>query len=260
MKIDVYSATGTKTGSMELPASMFGVPVKNGLIHQAVIMQQSNRRNPIAHVKSRGEVQGSTKKLYAQKHTGRARRGSVRSPLLRGGGKAFGPRNVANFTKNMPKSMRHAALFACLSLQAKKGVIMGLESYPDTVKTKDLVVLIKKLPIDFGRRVLLVLPERHNGLHLSARNVPSVKTVLASYLNPEDVVNSRYIILLKGAVEKAEETFGKKDGTKLTKKKAPIAAEPKKKVVKTTKKTTKKAAPKKTAAKKETKKSASTKA
>lgn len=207
MKIDVYTALGTKKGSLELPAVMFEAPIRKGLMHLALVRQQSNRRHPIAHVKHRGEIAGSTKKLFQQKGTGRARRGPIRSPLLRGGGKAFGPRNEANFRKEMPKKMRRAALFSCLSLRAKEGAILGLEDYPDEVKTKTCLALLKKLPIELGRKITIVLPRRHRGLELSARNLPGVKTLLAGYLNPEDVLGSKNIIFLVEAVRVAEETF-----------------------------------------------------
>lgn len=219
MNIDVFSNTGSKVKSLELPASLFGAPINWGLMHQAVIRQQGNRRQSGAHVKTRAEVQGSTKKMFAQKHTGNARRGSVRSPLLRGGGKAFGPRNVANYTQDMPKKMRHAALRSCLSLQAGKGAIIAIESYPDTIKTKALSDLLKKLPLEHGRKMLLVSPAAHRALALSARNLPGVKTVYASYLNPEDILNSKHIIFLADAIDEAERVFGKKESTaKLTKK------------------------------------------
>jgi large subunit ribosomal protein L4 len=105
MKVDLFTATGTKKGSLELPASMFEVEVNKGLMHLALVRQQSNRRNPIAHARHRGEMVGSTRKLYQQKHTGQARRGASRSPLLKGGGKSFGPRNEANFVKDMPRKI-----------------------------------------------------------------------------------------------------------------------------------------------------------
>ncbi len=209
MKIDVYSATGTKKSTLELPAELFEARINMDLMHQAVLMQQSNRRNAIAHVKNRGEVRGSTRKVYDQKHTGRARRGPVRSPLLRGGGKAFGPRSDANFTKNMPKNMRHAALVSCLSKQAKNGAIFGLESYPETVKTKAFHGLLQKLPVQIGRRILFVLPVKHDALHMSSRNVPRVKVITAAYLNPEDILLARSIVFVGDAVEKAAEIFGK---------------------------------------------------
>ncbi len=211
MNIDIYTATGTKKGSLELPAALFEAPINKGLMHLALIRQQSNRRNSIAHVKHRGEVVGSTKKMFQQKGTGRARRGPGRSPLLRGGGKAWGPRNEANFVKDMPKKMRRAALFSCLSLRASEGAILGLESYPEDIKTKTFFALLKKLPVELGRRITIVLPAHHRGIELSARNVPRVKTILASYLNPEDVLGSQRLIFVADAVSVAEKTFVRTD-------------------------------------------------
>ena len=207
MKIDVYSATGTKKGSIELPGSVFESRINQDLMHQAVVLQQSNRRRPIAHVKTRGEVRGSTRKVYQQKHTGRARRGPVRSPLLKGGGKTFGPRNDANFTKDMPKAMRHAALRSCLSLQAKKGALLGLENYPETIKTKAFHGLLQKLPVEIGRRILFVVPEKHAALQTSSRNVPRVKIITAAYLNPEDVLLAKNIVFVGDAVDRAVKVF-----------------------------------------------------
>jgi len=249
MTIDVFSATGQKSGTMELPKDLFEATINRGLIHQVLVRQQSNRRRAVAHAKGRSEVQGSTRKLYAQKHTGRARRGSVRSPLLRGGGKAFGPKKDRNFEKDMPKAMRRAALFACLSLKAKAGAIIGLEAYPDAVKTKDAVVLLKKLPVEFGRRIVLVTPGAHRALQLSCRNLPNVKTLHAAYLNPEDILASKHLIFLGGAVEKAVEVFAKR-GTKVrVHEEAPKAVEEKStkktKTTKSTKKPVKKATVKK---------------
>ncbi len=211
MTIDVYTSTGTKKGTALLPKSLFEVAINEGLMHQAVIMQQSNARTPVAHAKNRGEVRGSTRKLFQQKGTGRARRGSVRSPLLRGGGKAFGPRSIANFTKHMPKNMRRAALRSALSAQAKNGIIMGLENYPETIGTKSAQSMLSKMPVEIGRNILIVTPQKHTQLMLSIRNIPGVKTVMAQYLNPVDVLGSRHIIFMVDALKKAEEIFGGKE-------------------------------------------------
>jgi large subunit ribosomal protein L4 len=217
MKIDVFTATGTKKGSMDLPAALFEAPINQGLMQLAVVRQQSNRRQPIAHARHRGEMVGSTKKLYQQKGTGRARRGPIRSPLMKGGGKSFGPRNERNFIKDMPRKMRRNALFSCLSLRAKEGAILGLENYPDQVKTKTFVELLQKLPVELGRRITVVLPSHHRGLELSARNVPRVKTLLAPYLNPEDILSSKKIIFLVEAIAVAEKTFAEKKEPKESK-------------------------------------------
>lgn len=210
MKIDVYSAAGAKSSSLDLSTSLFGDTVNWDLMHQAVVRQQSNRRASVAHAKTRGEVAGSTRKLFAQKGTGRARRGAVRSPLVRGGGKTFGPRNDRNFQKDMPKKMRHAALRSCLSLQANEGVVLGLEGWSDSTKTKDFAALLQKMPVEMGRRILVVAPEKMETLTRSSRNVAGVKTITASYLNPEDILNARHIIFLVDALKKAEELFGQK--------------------------------------------------
>lgn len=210
MEISVFSSAGKKSGTWSLPESLFGAPIRAGLMHQAVMRQQSSRRAPIAHAKSRGEVAGSTRKLYSQKHTGRARRGSIRSPLLRGGGKAFGPKRTRNFQKDMPREMRRQALLSCLSLQAKQGAILGLESFSETIKTKDAATLLKTMSIEPGRRVLFVLPQASETLVLSVRNLPRVETLLASSLNPEDVLSARHLIFVQGAIEKAEQVFGQK--------------------------------------------------
>jgi predicted phosphatase len=107
----------------------------------------------------------------------------------------------------MPRNMRHRALFSSLSFQAKRGAVLGLESYPSVIKTKQAFTLLKKLPIELGRHILVVTPERHEGLMLSMRNIPHVKTILVNYLNPEDVLKSRHLIFLVDALAKAEEIF-----------------------------------------------------
>lgn len=247
MTIDIFSATGSKVKTMELPESLFANEVNWGLLHQAVVMQSANRRQSAAHVQKRGEVQGSTRKLFAQKGTGRARRGAVRSPTLRGGGKVFGPRNTMNYTKDMPKKMRHAALRSALSAQAEKKSIIAIENFPEAIKTKTLSALLKKLPVDFGRKLLLVSPAAHKGLQMSARNIPFVTTVRASYLNVEDVLNAKHVVFLVDAFAEAEKVFGKKEASMMKIKKA---AAPKAEKAPKAPAKKKAAAPKKASAKK----------
>lgn len=208
MTIDIYSSTGSKKGTKTLPDSLFGTEVNEGLMHQALVRQQNNRRSAIAHAQNRGVVRGSTAKLYRQKGTGRARRGSKKSPILRGGGKAFGPKNVRNYTKDMPRAMRRAAIRSCLTLAAQDQKIIGLENYPEEIKTKTFVALLQKLPVSVGRKIVFVVPESHPELAWSSRNVPGVKTILASYLNPEDLLGAYHIVFVGDAIEKAEAVFG----------------------------------------------------
>ena len=235
MTIDVYTADGQKKGTMELPAMLFAATINKGLMHQAFVRQMNNARQPIAHAKRRSEVAGSTRMLYQQKHTGRARRGGIRSPLLRGGGKAFGPRKDQNFSKDMPRAMRRAALFSCLSLQAKRGAILGLESYPEEIATKKAALLLQKLPANNARHTLFVLPGKHDGLALSTRNIPGVQTVHVGYLNPRDILAAQRIVFVADAVAKAEAMFGGK-----TKRTQRVEESPKKSEKKTAKKTSKK--------------------
>ena len=219
MKIDVYSMIGGKSGTAELPPALFEAPINESLMHLAVMMQQSNRRRPIAHAKTRGEVIGSTRKVYQQKGTGRARRGPIRTPIMKGGGKAFGPSKERNFRKDMPRLQRHAALRSSLSLQAKAGKILGLEEYGADFKTKTFFTLLQKLPVAIGRKILVVLPQHMAALERGSRNVPGVKTLLAAYLNPEDVLTAYHIVFLMEALKVAEEVFGKNEkSTKSTRK------------------------------------------
>jgi large subunit ribosomal protein L4 len=211
MTIDVYTSTGAKKGTATLPKALFEANINEGLMHQAVIRQQSNVRNTVAHTKSRGEVQGSTRKLFQQKGTGRARRGSVRSPVLRGGNKAFGPKSNANFVLEMPKKMRRAALASSLSLQMKNGAVFGLESYPEEIKTKDARKMLEKMPVELGRKIIIVTADNNASVNLSVRNIKNVRTVMAQYLNPLDVLGSRQIVFMVDAIKKLEQIHGKEE-------------------------------------------------
>lgn len=221
MTIDLFTATGEKQKALHLPETLFTGEINSGLAHQFLMLQQSNRRAPIAHAKTRGEVYGSTKKLFQQKHTGNARRGPIRSPLMKGGGKAFGPNRWQNYELKMPKAMRRAAIRSCLSMQAKEGSIIALEGFGTDHKTKILAALLKKLPLKSNRRVLIVWGAKSESLLRSARNLPSVETLSAAYLNPEDVLKATAIVFLEDALAVADQVFGKKKGEKEF-----IAAEP----------------------------------
>jgi len=210
MKVDLYSSSGEQKGQVDLPSSLFGVKVRPGLMHLAVTVQLQSRRRPVAHTLSRGEVRGSTRKLYAQKHTGRARRGAASSPLLRGGGRAFADHSERTFTRTLPREERRQALLSCLSAKATQGRILVLQDYPDAVKTKEFASVYRKLPVPHGRMVLLVLGGDHRGLTLSSRNVPGVTTLSARYLNPYDVLRAHALVFLQDALVVAEEVFGRR--------------------------------------------------
>ncbi len=206
MKATVYTQTGEKKGEVTLNKDIFGIEVNEGLIHQMLILQQANSRSPIAHTKTRGEIRGGGRKPHRQKGTGRARTGSTRGPIHRGGGIVFGPRNTRNFTKMMPKKQRRKALFSALSSKASDKQILVVEKYDaKETKTKEFAAMIDKLPVE--RNALFVIPEKNEVIQKSSRNLPKVKTVLANYLNIQDVLKYQSLVFLKSSLPKLEETF-----------------------------------------------------
>lgn len=212
MKTDLYTQTGEKKGQIELKKEFFEVPFNEGLIHQALMRQQSNARKPIAHTKQRSEKRGGGRKPHRQKGTGYARQGSKRAPNFIGGGVVFGPRNTRNFTKDMPKKQRRKALFSALSVRAKNNQVIALEKYEGEVKTKPFADLIKKLPIE--RNALIVIPGKNQIIQKSANNLPNVKTIIVNYLNIADLQKYRTVIFLKDALDSMQEIFTEKKPAK----------------------------------------------
>ncbi len=206
MKIDLYSQKGEKSGTLELPEKIFEVEFNKDLVHQALVRQLSNGRVAIAHTKARGEVRGGGRKPYRQKGTGNARQGSIRSPQWRGGAIIFGPTKFRNFEKDMPKKQRRKALFSALSEKARNNEIIALEGYDaDKARTKDFAAMLKKLPIE--RNVLIVIPEKNPMVQKSSQNIPFVKTILAGYVNIQDLQRFKKVLLFKDSISKLEETF-----------------------------------------------------
>ena len=212
IKAQVYNQKGEKKGEVTLNKDVFEIEVNEGLMHQAIVMQMANSRSPIAHTKTRGEIRGGGRKPHRQKGTGKARTGSIRTPLQRGGGITFGPRNTRNFQINMPKKQRRKAIFCALSAQAKEGAILVLENYKGEIKTKDFAEMIKKLPVD--RTVLVVIPTKDEIAQKSARNLSNVKMIMANYLNVKDLLQYKNILFFQEALEKIEEVFLKNHSTK----------------------------------------------
>ena len=171
-----------------------------------LVRQLANARHPIAHTLTKGETRGGGKKPYAQKGTGRARQGSITNPHYRGGGVAFGPRNTRNFYTRASKKERRIALFGILSEKAKESQISAFEGYSvEAPKTKTFANMLKKMA--FKKDVLFVLPAKNEVFVRSARNVPSVKTILVNYVNPADLLKFRDVVFFKDALPKLEELF-----------------------------------------------------
>ncbi|MBN1494418.1 50S ribosomal protein L4 [Candidatus Peregrinibacteria bacterium] len=206
MKLDLYTQTGEKKGQVEVRKEYFDAKVNMDLMHQALVMQHANRRNPYAHTLTKAEVRGGGKKPYSQKGTGRARQGSSRNPQWKGGGVAFGPRNVRNYKVMMPQKQRRAALFSALTVKAKNNEIFALENYDaQEVKTRTFAEMVQKLPVE--KDLLVVIPAKNEIIQKSARNIPYVKTILVNYLNIADLQSHEKVMFLKDALKKMEEVF-----------------------------------------------------
>lgn len=212
MKIDLYTQQGEKSGTLELPKEIFEIPFNKDLVHQALIRQLSNRRVAVAHTKTRGEVSGGGRKPYRQKGTGNARQGSIRSPQWRGGAIIFGPNKYENYEKAMPKKQRRKALLCALSEKARSNEIIALEGYKaDKAKTKEFATLLKKLPIE--KDVLIVIPEKNPTVQKSSQNIPFAKTIIANYLNIQDLQRFDKVLLFKESLAKIKEVFLKEQAT-----------------------------------------------
>lgn len=206
MKATLYNQNGEKKGEVTLSKAIFEVEGGESLVHDYLLYQQKSARRPIAHVLTKGEVRGGGKKPYAQKHTGRARQGSIRNPHMRGGGRAFGPKKWRNFSVMMTKHMRRKALFQLLSSKAKDGKILALDQYKvETPKTKDFAIFLKKLPI--RRDVLVVANREENSLRLCSRNLRQAKTILTPYLNPADLLKFDTVLFTETSLKELQTTY-----------------------------------------------------
>ena len=207
MKIPVYNQQGKEIGQTLLPKEIFDVKLNSDLVHQIVVSQMANRRKVIAHTKDRGEVRGGGRKPWRQKGTGRARVGSIRSPLWRGGGVTFGPTKERVFKKIIPKKMRRKALFMVLSEKAKNNLLILLDKLEiEQPKTKLIVEILKKLPGE-GKSSLIALSQLDKNLILAARNLPKIRTIQAKDLNCLDLLSFKYLIMPKEAIRIIKETF-----------------------------------------------------
>ncbi len=206
MKVPVYNQQGKEIDTILLPKEIFEIPINFDLLYQVVVSQMANQRRVIAHTKNRGEVSGGGKKPWRQKGTGRARHGSIRSPLWRGGGVTFGPRKEKVYKKEIPKKMKRKALFMVLSEKARNNLLIVLEELKiDKPKTKIMVDILKK----FSRQgsILIVLPNYDKNLILSARNIAGVSIIEVRNLNVLDLLNTKYLLLTKDSIKTIEKTF-----------------------------------------------------
>jgi large subunit ribosomal protein L4 len=212
MEAKIYNIQGKEAGTIKLPESLFGLPWNADLVHQVVTSMQSNERTPIAHTKDRGEVRGGGRKPWKQKGTGRARHGSTRSPIWKGGGVTHGPRNEKSYAKKINQQMRQKALLVVLSRKWKDGEVLFVDSImTDAPKTKvakgmlgGLIKAGMQTPKNKSKNMALIaLPEAHAATQKSFANFRNVEMIEVRNLNPVVVLSSKYLIIAnpKAAIE-----------------------------------------------------------
>ncbi len=206
MQIPVYNLSGEVVDHIEINEQVFGAPFNEAVVHQAMVAQQANARQGTASTKTRGEVSGSTRKLFAQKHTGHARAGSIKSPLRPGGGIAFGPK-PRSYRQAMPKKMRRLALRCVLSAKAGDGELKVLDGFNfEEPKTKKMLEVLAALGVNSS--ALVVTPESEPNLIKSSRNIPVIDTMTVNVINILDIMSHKTLLMTEAAVRAAEKLWG----------------------------------------------------
>ncbi|MFH0750081.1 MAG: 50S ribosomal protein L4 [Candidatus Gottesmanbacteria bacterium] len=200
--IPVYAITGEKTGTMTAPVSIFNGKINMQLIAQAVRVYLANQREGSAATKTRGQVEGSTRKIYKQKGTGRARHGGIRAPIFVGGGIVFGP-HPRSYYLHLPQSMKNAALKSALSLKLKENAIFALSDV-ETMKPKTKIVASCFDKIGAKRSILLIVSDMKGNLMRAARNIENVYVEPAQNVTAYHVAMSQKIIITKEAMKQME--------------------------------------------------------
>lgn len=209
LQAKLYNQKGESQGEVKLNPEIFAVKMNAELVHQVVVAQLANRRLVLAHTKERGDVRGGGKKPWAQKGTGRARAGSNRSPLWRGGGIIFGPNKERNYSKKVNKKMKTKALFMVLSDKAQEKAIKIIDKVElPEAKTKRLVQMLKSLDVKKGG--LIVVEKMDKKIALSARNLKNVSVIAADSLNVYDIISRAEILIVEPALARIEAVYLKK--------------------------------------------------
>lgn len=211
MDLEVFNVKGEKTGKITVSDYIFAEKVNEAVIHQAVQMQLANKRQGTADTQTRSDVSRSSKKLYQQKHTGRARRGSSTSPLLKGGGVVFGP-HPRSYRQDMPKKMRRLALRSVLSGKARDGEIKVVDKLElSEPKTKIMSEILNALNIDTA---VIGVALSNDYITLACSNIPGIKTTMVSMLNVNDLLSYKTLLLDVAAVRRIEEIWDRREAAK----------------------------------------------
>ena len=198
-ELPLFSKDGKSTGTVSVDEKLFGDKIRKRILHQVLVIHEANQREGNAHTKTRGEVEGSTKKMWPQKHTGMARMGTKRSPIWVKGGIVFGPR-TREYRLTATDSMKRAALNAALLWKITDKQVSVIEGVDfEKPKTKEMAKLLKAL--GFQRTILLALPKHNEKVWLSARNLQDLSVRPVDQLNAYDVVKHKDLLLTRGALD-----------------------------------------------------------
>jgi large subunit ribosomal protein L4 len=204
-KVAVYNIAGLQTGEIELNDYVFGIEVNEAVLHQAVVMQLASQRQGTSATKTRAMVRGGGRKPWKQKGTGRARAGSIRSPLFVGGGVAFGP-HPRSYAFRMPRKQRRLAIRSALSAKVAAGELLVMEDISfNEPKTKSVVTMLEQLKVE--DKALIIIAESNDNVEKSSRNLPGVKSITSQGLNVYDLLYHTKVLITKDAVSKIEEVL-----------------------------------------------------
>jgi large subunit ribosomal protein L4 len=202
--VALYNISGEQVGELELSEDIFGFEVNEAILHDAVVAQLARRRLGTHDTKTRSEVRGGGRKPWRQKGTGRARVGSIRSPIWRGGGTVFGP-HPRDYGYSLPRKVRRQALKSALSAKVNAGDIVVLDTLTmEAPKTREMVEILGNLKVNDA---LLVTAAKDEAIEKSARNIPNIKTLVANGLNVYDILAYDKLVITKDAVTRVEEVF-----------------------------------------------------
>ncbi len=198
MEAKLYNQSGDEIGNIALSEYIFGIEPNVPVMHQAMVRQHANARAGTHNTRGRGEVKGSTRKLFRQKGTGRARQGSVRAPHRKGGGVAHGP-HPRDYSQAMPRKMRRLAVRSALSVKFASNEIRFVDTFAyERPRTKDLIASLNSL--NATGKTLIVLEGKNENVARSVSNLPNVKSLYASYVNVVDLLNHEVVVMSREAV------------------------------------------------------------
>jgi large subunit ribosomal protein L4 len=209
MEAKIYNQSGKEAGSIKLPEEVFGLPWNGDLVHQVVTAMQANARTPVAHTKFRGEISGGGKKPWKQKGTGRARHGSSRSPIWKGGGVTHGPRNEKDYSQKINRKMKAKALYTVLSEKLRKGELLFVDSLEmkemktkaasETLSSLSKLTGFERLSTKRKNTAYMTIPAKEKKTEKSFSNLPQVMVDSIKNMNPVDVLRYRYVVIAQPA-------------------------------------------------------------